>query len=123
MLDVDLLDRAARRTDWASGALSAAAVDLREATTEGESVDGVAELMQGEAGRCVRQKNESALGKALSLPGGLGTSLCPTYQQAARREPQQSLRRAPPTLGYAARDGYLDAISELPLGGARLGLR
>ena len=55
--------------------------------------------------------------------GDTYTSVCPKPQQAARSEPLQTLRRAPPTLGYAARDGYLDAISELPLGGARLGLR
>ena len=52
-IDVDLIDRAVRRTDWAPRALSAAAVDLRQAASEGESVDGVAELTQREARRTV----------------------------------------------------------------------
>ena len=86
MLDVDLLDRAARRrTPWPSSC-------------------------KARAGRCVRQKSESALGKALSLPGGLGTSVYSTSQQAARSEPQQSLPRNAGDSDWASRMTTLELI-------------
>lgn len=48
-----MIERAGRRTEWASRALDAAAGELREAAEQGALVNGAAERVQGEALRVV----------------------------------------------------------------------